>query len=437
MKLSIIFATTACILSLCIFQCNDKPDVNISLNDNTSVVWGTAIPETLSTHVYLLKNDDTISSTITNKSNGSFVFTDLSFGIYTIKGSCGDWFAETTLSVFDSRVGTYLHMYRGGGYLDYTNITPGEKITPALLKNDSTLPLNIRIKRAVYLESGLIIQPKRLFGNFTIDTSKGYDTRIVYFCIDSLFSVDTLKVTVMIKHSENGSLFLTDSIILTYPIDSTGLDSVLTDKLVRQIGSDVYRSNESGSTEHWIVNHNLEDEILIDFARPMNRQSVEKSITTQPPFAATFFWSNNILKIVPSNSLLPDTEYNITIGTKAMSKDSIFFRCPFTLTVRTSGESFFYDYWPLNNSMNIYPVLPFVFSSNYSIEPQLLRDAFSITPSVDSLRFEMSDPGIVRVYHATLLPSTKYQIVINSSLISLKGTLLGKDLSTSFTTIAK
>jgi hypothetical protein len=328
-------------------------------------------------------------------------------------------------------------MYRGRGYLNYINIEPDTKITTGYMTNDSTLSLEIRLNRTADQEPGFVIGPKRLSDDFAIDTSKGYYIRIVIFDIDSLFSVDTLKVAIVIKHSGNGSLFPSDSIILTYPIDSTGLDSVLTDKLVRQTGSGVFRNNGLIHVDHSIESHNLEEEILIDFFNPMDRQSVEKSITTQPQFAATFFWSDNILRIVPSNSLLPDTTYIITIGTKAMTMDSVFFRCPFRLTVKTSSESFFYNYWPLNSAMNIDPVLPFVFYSNYSIEPHLLRDAFSITPSVDSLTFEMTEPGIVKVYHAPLLPSTKYQIVIDSSLISLKGTLLGKDLNTSFTTIAK
>ena len=437
MKLNLVFTTLVAVLALCMFQCNDKPDVSISFGNNTSVVFGRAVPETLNTQVYLLKDDDTISSTVTNKRNGSFVFKDLPFGIYTIKASCGDWFAEDIINVSESIENTYLNMCRGRGSLEHTNITPGEKITTALLVNDSILSINIRIKNATFLQPGLIIEPKRLSDGFLIDTSNSYDTRIVKFCIDSLFSVDTLKVTVLIKHSGNGSLSLKDSIILTYPIDSTGLDSVLTDKLVRQVGPDVYRYNESSSTSHWIVNHNPEKEILIGFVKPMNRQSVEKSITIQPPFAATFFWSNNILSIVPSNSLLPDTTYKVTIGTPAMTMDSIFFRCPFTISVRTLGGSFFYNYRPLKNALYTDPVLPFVFFSYYSIEPQLLRDAFSITPPVDSLRFEMSETGDVRVYHATLLPSTKYEIVIDSSLTSRKGTQLGEDLSIPFTTIAK
>jgi hypothetical protein len=64
----------------------------------------------------------------------------------------------------------------------------------------------------------------------------------------------------------------------------------------------------------------------------------------------------------------------------------------------------------------------------------MLREAFSITPPVDSLVFSSPDEGVVEVSHATLLPDTTYTITIDTTLSSRKGTTSGEILVIRFRT---
>jgi hypothetical protein len=166
----------------------------------------------------------------------------------------------------------------------------------------------------------------------------------------------------------------------------------------------------------------------------MNKQSVENNITLQPHVPFTFFWSGDTLSIIPANSLQQDTTYTVTIGDETMTTDSVPFRCPFSFFVTTSSSTFFSDYWPLDSAKNINRVIPFTYKSPYTLEAAPLRDAFSIIPAVDSLEFTATQSGMVEVRHAALDPDTTYQITVNGSLMSRKGTLLGEDLIIIFST---
>jgi hypothetical protein len=221
-----------------------------------------------------------------------------------------------------------------------------------------------------------------------------------------------------------------DSLSFDFHIDSTGLDSALTSDLV----ANVIFNNSFSSLRSTKTAFAIEGEIIVLFAHKMDNESVERSIMTAPSFSPNFFWQDNMLTIVPANSLVPQTNYTLTIGSGAQTSDSVKFRVPYAINFTTGSTDYFREYWPLDKEIGVARNVPFRFSFNYSVEPALLNAAFSITPLVDSLSFSTKKAGEILIGHAELLPDTTYKIVIDGSLSSSKGTVLGKDLQISFRT---
>jgi hypothetical protein len=78
---------------------------------------------------------------------------------------------------------------------------------------------------------------------------------------------------------------------------------------------------------------------------------------------------------------------------------------------------------------------PFLFESQYCLDPARLKNSFSIQPEVDSLSFVKEESGRIMVHHAALLPDTSYQIVIHESMQSQRGVALGSAVTISFSTM--
>jgi hypothetical protein len=297
------------------------------------------------------------------------------------------------------------------------------------LTNDSLIAFRCVLYNQAYFDTtaaAVSVAPPSLARVADTVFSADRDSLRVLFPVDSLFSADQLSMTLDISiRDSGGSGWVADSICVDYPIDSAGLDSTLTRMLV----CDVYPERYGRA--------NPEDSIVIEFARVMDRESVENRTSFDPDFSATWFWTDHEATIVPANALAAATDYVVTVGAGAVTRDSTVFRTAYTFGFETGDWDFFSSYWPLADAAGVPPNVPFRFSSPYSLEPVLLRQAFSIEPAVDSLGFSVGDePGVVSVSYVDLSPGTGYVITIDSTVSSRKGMVLGERLEIPFTTAA-
>ena len=105
------------------------------------------------------------------------------------------------------------------------------------------------------------------------------------------------------------------------------------------------------------------------------------------------------------------------------------------MTISTSDLSFFTKYWPLDSANTVDLTSPFLFESQYCLDPVRLENSFSIQPEVDSLSFVKVRSGRIMVHHAALLPDTSYRIMIHESMMSQRGVALGSAVIISFSTM--
>jgi hypothetical protein len=426
------------ILALVILRCSNEPNVIISIPELAARVYGTVSPAGPETHVLLVSNGRTIDSLDADPGTGQFSFVGVDYGLYTSVATRGDSGTRAYFSV-DGRFHNLsrLLMTPARGALRWAQFYSGDTIRSSHVTNDSVFSIEFSFNDWAVLDSQPVsITPSRLANNAT-STNSGASYHALAFSLDSLFSVPRASLTLRFQATDPRGEVLADSVVFSYAIDSTGLDRALTDRLVSRVyaaDSNIIRTRYG---RHLVTLPNRENRIAVVFARTMNTGSVEQSISIAPRCVASFFWSADTLTIAPANSLMSDTTYTITIGAEAMTADSTHFRCPYSITVDSYDPSFFYNYWPLDSAQRVDTALPFVFKSSYAVEPISLQNTFSIVPTVDSMVFESTGPGAVRVRHAALLPGTTYQITIAGSLVSRMGTELGNDLVVTFTTVSQ
>lgn len=410
--------------------CDGDPDFVITPSDTESVVYGWVEPFDEPVRVCLIRDSDTVRAVFADTIEGYYCVRGVEYDVYTLHASVGERFADDLL-VVDGEVvrARTLRLTEDGDIAVKMTPRSGTTIGVSQLTNDSLFGLRYVLYDRARFDTGaaaVSISPSALARVAETILSADSDTVRVYFPVDSLFGADQLSITLGISvrlGDESG--WLSDSLCAQYPIDSTGLDSVLTGLLVDDIHPSVSRRI------------NPEDSIVVEFARAMNRASVESRTSFDPVFDATWFWADGAATIIPANALEPDVRYTVTIGAGAVTADSTAFRTPYTFCFETGDWDFFSSYWPLADAAGVPLNVPFRFSSPYSLEPELLRGAFTIEPAVDSLTFTAGDePGVVSVSHADLLPGTDYLIRIDSSLSSRKGMVLGERLEIPFTTAA-
>jgi hypothetical protein len=403
--------------------CGNDADVIIGtqLPAGDGTIYGEIMPDSMHTTVCLLEAFDTIATVTAQPYRGRFVFRDLPFGIYTLIAFNADW--EGSDMVYLEEAGPErVYIQLNHRYLDFDLRT----ISARDMRDDYTVIVDIDGNGSA------VIDTIRLTPSLRHEIVRSWvDAGVLGVKIDvhELFAVDTLTARVAYRHESLGR----DTLALRYPVDSLGLS----EGLLREIISKVSSPGDY-VTPRLLDEPDLrlypEESVIVSFGRPMNRSATERSITIEPPVGANYFWHGDKVTIVPALPLDPDTTYRLSIGTEAMTLDSVHppGPCAFTLIIRE--QNFFTSYFPLDSAEQVAPALPFSFTSAYSLEPSMLREAFSITPPVDSLVFSSPDEGVVEVSHATLLPDTTYTITIDTTLSSRKGTTSGEILVIRFRT---
>ncbi|MBD3344390.1 MAG: hypothetical protein GF401_04930 [Chitinivibrionales bacterium] len=412
------------LLFLIVINCTNDPDILISKSDYKAVVGGSVYPDSIRAKVSLVLQSDTVYSTWSDPGTGEFLFTDIPFGGYTIVASHGTWHGDEYIRIDEPFHHVYLiHMLYGGNYFRDIEPSAMSVLNASYIAKYPEFTLSLHSKSGTFVNNVTIASPAHLD---TIKTVKR-DSYVYTFSFptEALLSCSTLSVAVNLTISGNSQSAYHDSLLLEYSIDTTGYDSILTHMSIRQMDPD-FQNEDSFPCE---------SPITILFNDAMHWQSVEENTTINPSVPLNFVWRDNVLDIIPSNSLTPLTRYTLTIDTGAMTIDSSHLRAPFHLHFTTGRLSFFTHYWPLHGAGDVPLNAPFEFYSSISLTAELLQAGFSITPDVDSLAFIEIEEGRIEIEHAPLLPDTTYQITIDSSLQSKKGAMLGKEFIIRFQTV--
>ncbi len=177
---------------------------------------------------------------------------------------------------------------------------------------------------------------------------------------------------------------------------------------------------------------------MIDFKTTMDEKSVEKALSIMPDEPMNFFWSTSAslhkLRVVFPNALSPNTKYTITIDTTAYRSDSQ--RVPAPLQISFTTTAFRVDYYyPPDRGEKIPVDRSLEYQFNIPVDSVSFLEAFSITPSMDSIGITFVSGGrTVIVNHTPFVPLQTYSVIIDTNLSTLKGNCLSKPIRHSFTT---
>lgn len=213
--------------------------------------------------------------------------------------------------------------------------------------------------------------------------------------------------------------------------------------------------------------------VSILFTQPMDRESVEKAFSVNPPVEGIFYWGNytqapmyslfadassgyNLGATITTYSKVtsmsyafakkdsyPDKEYTVTIGTTAKDTAGNFLRFPFKFSFKTvesysTQNGIMTD--PVNGDIEISPL-------NYSysgitvtfprrMDKSSVESSTNVTPHMNTM-FLWPDENILRIYTGgPFLSDTTITVSINKSAKDKDGTELGQDFSFSFRTAA-
>lgn len=180
------------------------------------------------------------------------------------------------------------------------------------------------------------------------------------------------------------------------------------------------------------------------FNTPMNRRSVEQALTLSPPTAAALGWdaAAMTLTISPTATLLPDTEYRITLNETALGRLYRPINGPFDARFRTAPAPALVAVSPTDGATSVPLDTPIAlrFSRPIASPAALFQPA-----TLPALRFEPPVAGRVTwLDQATALfrpnvplrPATRYQVTLDARLTDLTGGALGRSYSWSFATPA-
>jgi hypothetical protein len=194
----------------------------------------------------------------------------------------------------------------------------------------------------------------------------------------------------------------------------------------------------------------LEAPIEVRFSTLMDTASVEASLRLRPAFAHEARWSGELLQIVPTEPLRPETEYRVEIGDGAFDVSGVALGGPTGFgfeTLATGLELALLT--PSDGTDGIAPTSPIAVFFDRPIDPDSVTDeVLTISPQVagsvdlvDELGDEPEGPGDARVLRFTpsgpLPANTTFEVVLEPGIAGIGGGGLAEPVSWSFTTGAR
>ena len=213
--------------------------------------------------------------------------------------------------------------------------------------------------------------------------------------------------------------------------------------------------------------------VSILFSKPMDRESVEKAFTVDPPVEGIFNWGNytqepmyslfsdaasgyNLGATITTFSKVtsvsyafakkdsyPDKEYKVTIGTTAKDTAGNFLRFPFEFSFKTVQSYSTYNGImtdPVHGDIDVSPL-----NYNYSgititfprrMDKQSVELSTHVTPPMNTI-FLWPDENVLRIYTGgPFLSDTTITVLIDKTAKGKDGVEIGQDFTFSFRTEA-
>jgi hypothetical protein len=213
--------------------------------------------------------------------------------------------------------------------------------------------------------------------------------------------------------------------------------------------------------------------VSILFAKPMDRESVEKAFSVDPPVEGIFYWGNytqqpmyslfsdrasgynlgatittyskvtSLTYAFAKNGSYPDKEYKITINPSAKDSAGNFLRFPFTFSFKTVQSYSTYNGImtdPVHGDIDVSP-LSYSYSGITITFPRRM-DKVSVETSTQvkpqmSTIFLWPEENVLRIYTGgPFMSDTTISILIDKSAKGKDGVEIGQDFSFSFRTAA-
>lgn len=192
----------------------------------------------------------------------------------------------------------------------------------------------------------------------------------------------------------------------------------------------------------------LAEPIAVTFSTLMDTASVEAALRLRPAFPHEVRWSGRLLEIVPSEPLLTDQEYEVSIGPGAFDVSGVSLEQPASIGFRTVSVGLeAATLVPADGTDGIAPTSPIAVIFDRPLDAGSISsdDLLTIVPDVaGSLALvdatgeepgEPSDGTILRFVPSGPLPAnTTFEVTLGTAVTSLSGDGLAETLTWSFTT---
>jgi uncharacterized protein YfaS (alpha-2-macroglobulin family) len=182
--------------------------------------------------------------------------------------------------------------------------------------------------------------------------------------------------------------------------------------------------------------------LSLRFNTPMNRPSVGSALQIEPPLEAILQWADDdrTLTISPTQSLLPDTTYRLTLDTRAHSRMFRSPDAPLAFGFRTAPAPAVLALLPPDGAQSVATNTPISIRFSRPIVP---TDSLRLPAQLPELQLDPPasgsalwlDPSTVLFRpNSPFRPGTRYQATLRAGLTDLGGGELGRDVAWSFST---
>jgi len=182
--------------------------------------------------------------------------------------------------------------------------------------------------------------------------------------------------------------------------------------------------------------------ITLFFNQPMDRDSVEATLTSQMEQQLTFSWIDDTTVIVYlSQDLAPETALAFELGEDVRSRQGLSLTQPISLNFRAAGYLHLVQFLPEDQSSEVDPSSAVVASFNRPVvplgaDPASLPAGFTLEPAAAGNGVWLNTSTFVFYPAPALAGGVTYTAALNPDLRSTDGTPLQQTFKWSFTTAA-
>ncbi len=174
--------------------------------------------------------------------------------------------------------------------------------------------------------------------------------------------------------------------------------------------------------------------LIIEFAQPMNTNTVEDALTITPETDGSIVWtSDRIMQFFPSPSWQLATAHTVLISQEARSADGGKLETEITNSFTTIGDVQIRSVAPVSGQTGVSPNADIRITFDQPVEKQHAQDAFSISPVTDGT-YTWNGNTMIFTPAQQLPFATLYTLRIDAGVDGLFGTSMTEAFTSSFTT---